>query len=144
MSNTNDHWKTVLQRGVNALAFRITSPPNAVKPTMIAEPAPQKRPLPIMVFHAVAACALIDGWVVTGEGEVLIDRPAVLTRQRLLNAKAAEPPGSTPSPFSTGYGADYRLELTRLAWLAIIDDPASRLETLATTYKPQEPRIKLV
>jgi hypothetical protein len=144
MSDTNDHWKTILQRGVAALAFRITSPPNAAKPTMVAEPAPQKRPLPIMVFHAVAACALIDSWVMTGEGEVLIDRPAVLARQRLLNAKAAEPPGSTPSPFSTGYAADYRLELARLAWLAIIEDPASRLETLAATYKPLEPRIKLV
>jgi hypothetical protein len=144
MSDTNDHWKTVLQRGVAALAFRITSPPNAVKPTMVAEPAPQKRSLPIMVFHAVAACALVDGWVAGGEGEILIDRPAILTRQRLLNAKAAEPPGSTPSPFSTGYAADYRLELARLTWLAIIDNPASRLESLAATYKPPEPRIKLV
>lgn len=144
MSDTNDHWKSVLQRGVAALAFQITSPPNAAKPTMIAEPAPQKRPLPILVFHAVAACALIDSWVVSGEGAVLVDRPAILTRQRLLNAKAAEPPGSTPSPFSTGYAADYRLELARLAWLAIIDDPGARLEALAATYKPPEPRIKLV
>jgi hypothetical protein len=144
MSDNNDHWKSVLQRAAGALAFRITSPPNAAKPTMVAEPAPQKRPLPIMVFHAVAACALVDSWVVTGQGEVLIDRPAVLARQRLVNAKASEPPGSTPSPFSTGYAADYRLELSRLAWLAIIDDPASRLETLAATYKPPEPRIKLV
>jgi len=144
MSKTNDHWKTVLQRGANALAFRITSPHNAVKPTMIAEPAPQKRVLPVMVFHAVAVCALIDSWVAGGEGEVLIDRPAVLTRQKLMNAKAAEPPGSTQSPFSTGYAADYRLELARLAWLAIIDDPAGRLESLAAVYSPQEPRIKLV
>ena len=144
MSDTNDHWKTVLQRGVNALAFRITSPVNAVKPTMLAEPAPQKRPLPIMVFHAVSACALIDDWVVTGGGKILVDRPAVLARQRLLNAKAAEPPGSTPSPFSTGYAADYRLELARLAWLAIIDDPGNQLQVLAATYKPLEPRIKLV
>ena len=144
MSDNNDHWKTVLQRGVNALAFRITSPPNAAKPTLVAEPAPQKKPLPIMVFHAVAACALVDSWVAGGEGQILIDRPAVLARQRLVNAKAAEPPGSTPSPFSTGYAADYRLELARLTWLAIIDDPGSRLETLAATYKPPEPRIKLV
>jgi hypothetical protein len=144
MSATNDHWKTILQRGANALAFRITSPVNAVKPTMVAEPAPQKRALPVMVYHAVAACALIDGWVTGGEGEILIDRPAILTRQKLVNAKAAEPPGSAQSPFSTGYAADYRLELARLAWLAIIDDPASRLEVLATTYKPLEPRVKLV
>ena len=37
MSATNDHWKTVLQRGANALAFRITSPANAAKPAMVAE-----------------------------------------------------------------------------------------------------------
>lgn len=144
MSNTNDHWKTILQRGANALAFRITSPPTAVKPTMVAEPAPQKRALPVVVYHAVAVCALIDGWVAAGEGEVLIDRPAILTRQKLANAKAAEPPGSTQSPFSTGYAADYRLELARLAWLAIIDDPESRLEALAAQYTPPEPRVKLV
>ncbi|WP_165186618.1 hypothetical protein [Caulobacter soli] len=144
MSETNDHWKTILQRGANALAFRITSPANAVKPIMVAEPAPQKRALPVMVYHAVAACALVDSWIMTGEGDVLIDRPAVLTRQKLVNAKAAEPPGSAQSPFSTGYAADYRLELVRLTWLAIIDDPASRLESLAATYKPPEPRVKLV
>lgn len=144
MSENNDHWKSVLQRGVNALAFRITSPQNAAKPTMIAEPAPQKRVLPMMVFHAVAAAALIDGWVAGGEGEILIDRPAILSRQRLVKAKAAEPPGSTPSPFSTGYAADYRLELARLTWLAIIDAPSERLETLAATYSPPQPRIKLV
>lgn len=144
MSETNDHWKTVLQRGVAALAFRITSAPNAARPAMVAEPSPQKHPLPILVFHAVAACALVDGWVVSGEGQVLIDRPSILARQRLLNARAAEPTGSTPSPFSTGYAADYRMELARLTWLAIIDDPGSRLETLAAIYKPQEPRIKLV
>ena len=144
MSDTNDHWKTILQRGANALAFRITSPFNAVKPTMVAEPAPQKRALPVMVFHAVAAIALVDGWVAAEEGEILIDRPAILSRQKLLKAKAAEPPGSTQSPFSTGYATTYRLELSRLVWLAIIDDPASRLETLAATYKPPEPRIKLV
>lgn len=144
MNKTNDHWKTVLQRGANALAFRITSPHNAVKPTMIAEPAPQKRALPVMVYHAVAVCALVDGWVAAGEGEILIDRPAVLTRQKLVSAKAAEPPGSTQSPFSTGYAADYRLELARLAWLAIIDDPAGRLEALAAVYTPPEPRVKLV
>ena len=144
MSDTNDHWKTILQRGANALAFRITSPVNAVKPTMVAEPAPQKRALPVMVFHAVAAIALVDTWVAAEEGEILIDRPAILSRQKLLKSKAAEPPGSTQSPFSTGYAADYRLDLARLAWLAIIDDPASRLETLAATYTPPEPRIKLV
>jgi hypothetical protein len=144
MSETNDHWKTVLQRGVNALAFRITSPPNAVKPTLVSEPAPQKRPLPIMVFHAVATCALVDSWVAAGEGEVLIDRAAILTRQKLVNAKAAEPPGSGQSPFSTGYAADYRMELARLAWLAIIDDPAARLEALAAVYTPPESRVKLV
>lgn len=144
MSATNDHWKTVLQRGANALAFHITSPANAVKPTMAAEPAPQKRTLPVMVYHAVAVCALVDGWVAAGEGEILIDRPAVLARQKLVNAKAAEPPGSTPSPFSVGYAADYRLELARLAWLAIIEDPAARLEALAAAYQPPEPRVKLV
>jgi hypothetical protein len=144
MSATNDHWKTVLQRGANALAFRITSPANAVRPILVAEPAPQKRVLPVMVYHAVAACALVDGWVAGGEGEILIDRPAVLTRQKLLNAKAAEPPGSAESPFSTGYAADYRLELARLAWLAIIDDPGHRLEALAAAYEPPEPRVKLV
>jgi hypothetical protein len=144
MTETNDHWKTVLQRAVNALAFQITSPPNAAKPTMAAEPAPQKRPLPIMVFHAVAAAALVDSWVIEGEGEVLIGRAAVLARQKLLNAKASEPPGSTQSPFSTGYAADYRLELAKLTWLAIIDDPAARLETLAARYKPPEQRVKLV
>jgi hypothetical protein len=144
MSENNDHWKAVLQRGAAALAFRITSPPNVAKPAMVAEPAPQTRPLPIMVFHTVGALALIDGWVAAGQGEILIDRPAILTRQRLLNAKAAEPPGSTPSPFSTGYAADYLLELTRLAWLAIIDDPGARLEALAAAYKPPQPRIKLV
>jgi hypothetical protein len=144
MSKTNNHWKTVLQRGANALAFRITSPHNAVKPILVAEPAPQKRALPIAVYHAVAVCALIDGWVTTGEGEVLIDRSTVLIRQKLVNAKAAEPPGSVQSPFSTGYAADYRLELARLAWLAIIEDPAGRLETLAAAYAPPEPRVKLV
>lgn len=144
MSDNNDHWKTVLQRGVNALAFRITSAPNAVKPAMIAEPAPQKRALPVMVFHAVAAAALIDSWVMTGEGQILIDRPAILARQRLVNAKAAEPPGSATSPFSTGYAADYRIELARLTWLAIIDSPAARLETLAAIYTPPPVRIKLV
>jgi len=97
-----------------------------------------------MVYHAVAACALVDGWVAGGEGEILIDRPAVLTRQKLVNAKAAEPPGSAESPFSTGYAADYRLELARLAWLAIIDDPGHRLEALAAAYEPPEPRVKLV
>uniref|UniRef100_B0T6X0 Uncharacterized protein n=1 Tax=Caulobacter sp. (strain K31) TaxID=366602 RepID=B0T6X0_CAUSK len=144
MSDTNDHWKTILQRGANALAFQITSPPNAVKPTMVAEPAPQKRALPVMVFHAVAAIALVDTWVAAGEGEILIDRPAILSRQKLLNAKAAEPPGSTQSPFSTGYAADYRLDLVRLAWTAIIEDPARRLEELSAIYTPPEPRVKLV
>jgi hypothetical protein len=144
MSATNDHWKTILQRGANALAFRISSPANAARPTMVAEPAPQKRALPVMVYHAVAACALVDSWVAGGEGEILIDRPAVLTRQKLVNAKAAEPPGSAESPFSTGYAADYRLELARLAWLAIIDDPGHRLEALAAAYEPPEPRVKLV
>lgn len=144
MSETNDHWKTVLQRGANALAFRITSAVNAAKPTMVAEPAPQKRALPVMVYHAVAVCALVDSWVAAGEGQVLIDRPPVLTRQKLVAAKAAEPPGSTQSPFSTGYAADYKLELARLAWLAIIDDPAGRLETLAAAYTPPEQRVKLV
>jgi hypothetical protein len=28
--------------------------------------------------------------------------------------------------------------------LAIIDDPAGRLEALAATYSPPEPRVKLV
>lgn len=144
MSATNDHWKTILQRGANALAFQITSPANAVKPTMTAEPAPQKCALPVTVYHAVAACVVIDGWVAAGEGEILIDRPAILARQKLVNAKAAEPPGSIPSPFSIGYAADYRLELARLAWLAIIDDPAARLEALAAVYQPPEPRVKLV
>lgn len=144
MSETNHHWKTVLQRGVAALAFQITSPPGAVKPVMVAEPAPQKRALPVMVFNAVAASAVIDSWVAGGEGEVLIDRAAVLARQKLVNAKAVEPPGSTPSPFSTGYAAAYRLELARLVWLAIIDDPANRLEALAATYAPPESRTKLV
>jgi hypothetical protein len=143
MSESNHHWKTVLQRGVAALDFQITSPPNA-SPTMIAEPAPQKRALPVMVFHAVAAAAVVDSWVAGGEGEVLIDRPAILARQRLLSAKAAEPPGSTPSPFSTGYATAYRLELARLVWLAIIDHPSRRLEALAAVYAPPEPRIKLV
>ncbi|MFZ0267794.1 hypothetical protein [Caulobacter sp.] len=144
MSKTNNHWKTVLQRGANALAFRITSPPNAVKPTLVAEPAPQKRALPITVYQAVSVCALVDSWVAVGEGEVLIDRPAVLIRQKLVTAKAAEPIGSTQSPFSTGYAADYRLELARLAWLAIIADPAGRLEALAAAYAPPEPQVKLV
>jgi hypothetical protein len=143
MSESNEHWKTVLQRGVNALDFRITSPPNAT-PTMIGEPAPQKRALPIMVYHAVAAAAVVDGWVAGGEGQVLIDRPAILARQRLLSAKAAEPPGSRPSPFSTGYATTYGLELARLLWLAIIDAPAERLEALAATYAPPVSRTKLV
>jgi hypothetical protein len=143
MSETNDHWKTVLQRGVAALAFRIINPASA-SPTLLAEPAPQKRALPVMVYNAMAAAAVVDSWVAGGEGEVLIDRPAVLARQRLLNAKAAEPPGSTPSPFSTGYAAAYRLELARLTWLAIIDHPSRRLEALAASYAPAEPRIKLV
>jgi hypothetical protein len=144
MSATNNHWKTILQRGANALTFQITSPNSAIKPIMVVEPTPQKRVLPVMVYHAVAACALVDGWVAAGEGEILIDRPAVLVRQKLVNAKAAEPPGSTPSPFSIGYAADYRLELARLAWLAIIDDPGHRLEALAAAYEPPEPRVKLV
>ena len=144
MSENNDHWKTILQRAAGVLAFRITSPSNAARPSMVAEPAPQKRPLPIMVFHAVAAMALVDGWAAAGAGEVLIDRPAILARQRLLNAKAAEPPGSLPSPFSTGYAADYKLELVRLTWLAIIDDPGQRLEALAAQYQPPRPRVKLV
>jgi hypothetical protein len=143
MSETNDHWKTVLQRGVAALDFRITSLPNA-PPAMAGEPAPRKRALPVMVQNAVAAAAVVDGWVAGGEGEVLIDRPAILARQRLLNAKAAEPPGSTPSPFSTGYAAAYKLELARLLWLAIIDHPSRRLESLAAAYAPPELRIKLV
>lgn len=144
MSETNDHWKTILQRGANALAFRITSPSTAVKPTMIAEPAPQKRAPPVMVFNAMAASAIVDGWVAAGEGEILIDRPAILARQKLAAAKAAEPPGSAESPFSTGYAAAYRLELARLTWLAIIDHPSRRLEALAAQYSPPEPRIKLV
>ena len=143
MSDNNDHWRTVLQRAMAALDFRITSPPNTV-PTMVGEPAPQKKALPVMVYHAVAASAVVDTWVVAGEGEILIDRPAVLARQRLLKAKAAEPPGSTTSPFSTGYAAAYKLELARLVWLAIIDDPGARLETLAAAYAPLERRIKLV
>jgi hypothetical protein len=144
MSKTNNQWKTVLQRGANALAFRITSPPNAVKPTLVAEPAPQKRALPITVYQAVSVCALVDSWVAVGEGEILIDRPAILIRQKLVAAKAAEPAGSTQSPFSTGYAADYQLELARLAWLAIIADPAGRLEALAAAYAPPEPRVKLI
>ena len=143
MSETNDHWKTVLQRGVAALDFRINSPPNAM-PTMVGEPAPQKHALPVMVYHAVGAACVVDGWVAAGEGEVLIDRPAILARQRLLRAKAAEPPGSTPSPFSTGYATAYNLELSRLVWLAIIDDPAQRLEKLAAAFAPAERRTKLV
>lgn len=143
MSETNHHWKTILQRGVAALDFQITNPSNA-SPAMIAKPAPQKRAPPVMVYHAVAAAAVVDSWVAGGEGEVLIDRPAVLARQRLLSAKAAEPPGSTPSPFSTGYATAYRLELARLLWLAIIDHPSRRLEALAAMHAPPEPRVKLV
>ena len=143
MSDNNDHWRTVLQRAMAALDFRITSLPNAV-PTMVGEPAPQKKALPVMVYHAVAASAVVDTWVVAGDGEILIDRASVLARQRLLKAKVAEPPGSTPSPFSTGYAAAYKLELARLVWLAIIDDPGARLETLAATYAPPQRRIKLV
>jgi len=143
MSETNDHWKTVLQRGVTALDFQITSPPNALA-TMVAAPAPQKRALPVTVFYAVTAAAVVDSWVAGGDGEVLIDRPAVLARQKLLNAKAAEPPGSTPSPFSLGYATAYRLELARLLWLAIIDHPGRRLEALAALYAPDEPRVTLV
>lgn len=143
MSENNDHWRTVLQRGVTALDFRIVDPTGA-SPSLIAEPAPQKRALPVMVHNAMAAAAVVDGWVAGGEGEVLIDRPAILARRRLLDAKAAEPPGSAPSPFSTGYGAAYRLELARLLWLAIVDHPSRRLEALAASYAPSEPRIKLV
>jgi hypothetical protein len=143
MSQTHDHWKTVLQRGAAALDFRIIDAAGA-SPALIAEPAPQKRALPVMVYNVMAAAAVVDGWVAGGEGEVLIDRPAILARWRLLDAKAAEPPGSLPSPFSTGYGAAYRLELTRLLWLAIIDHPSRRLEALAAAYAPAEPRIRLV
>jgi hypothetical protein len=143
MRETNDHWKTILQRGVTALDFRITAPASA-SPTMVGEPAPQKRALPVMVYNAMAAAAVVDGWVAGGEGEVLIDRPAVLARRRLLDARAVEPPGSAPSPFSTGYGAAYRLELARLLWLAIIDHPSRRLEALAASYAQPEPRIKLI
>ncbi len=143
MSETNNHWKTVLQRGVSALDFQITSPAGP-SPTLTAQPAPQKRALPVMVYNAMAAAAVVDSWVAGGEGEVLIDRPAILARRRLLNAKAAEPPGSTPSPFSTGYAAAYRLELARLLWLAIIDHPSRRLEALAASHAAPEPQIKLV
>ncbi|MBO9545406.1 hypothetical protein [Caulobacter sp.] len=143
-THTRDQWKTVIERGVAALDFRIDSPPQAVKPTMVSQPAPQKRALPVLIFNAVAAAAVVDTWVAGGEGEVLIDRPAILARQKLVNAKAAEPPGSSQSPFSTGYAASYRLELARLLWLAIIDAPAERLETLAASYAPPEQRTKLV
>jgi len=130
MNQPDEQWTRVLERAVGVLDFRITSPAHG--PTVMAtEAGPAARGLPAMIQAAAQAAIEVDRWVAAGQGDVPIDRAAILARKDLAAAKAQEPPGSGPSPFSTGYSAIYRLSLTQLLWTAIADNPVRRLQALA-------------
>ena len=130
MNQPDEQWTRVLERGVGVLDFRLTRAANAT-PVMGAEAGPTARTLPAMIQVAAQAAIEVDRWVAAGQGDVPIDRAAILARKDLAAAKAQEPPGSGPSAFSTGYSAIYRLSLAELLWTAIADNPVRRLQALA-------------
>ncbi|MDG2529454.1 hypothetical protein [Caulobacter endophyticus] len=130
MNQPDDQWSVTLQRGVASLDFQVTRDPTIGTPVMTGAPG-DLRGARALVQAAALAAAEADRWVAAGAGDIPIPRDLVLTRRDLANAKAAEPPGSVTSPFTAGYAAVYRLELSRLLWAAISDAPARRLEELA-------------
>jgi hypothetical protein len=137
MNQPDEQWTRVLERGVGALDFRITSAPHA-PPVMALEPRPDARALPAMIQAAVQAAIEVDRWVAKGEaeGEAPIPRAVILARKDLAAAKAKEPPGSGPSPFTAGYAAAYKVSLADLLWSAIADHPVRRLQALAAAKPP--------
>jgi hypothetical protein len=130
MNEPDDQWSVTLQRGVASLDFQVARDPAVAAPVMTGLLG-DLRGARAMVQAAAMAAAEADRWVAAGSGDIPIPRALVLTRRDLAKAKAAEPPGSTTSPFTAGYAAVYRLELARLLWAAISDAPARRLEELA-------------
>lgn len=130
MNSPNDQWSVTLQRGVASLDFIISHDRAAGTTTMTSAVGEMKGARALVKTAALAALEA-DRWVVAGTGDIPVPRALVLTRRDLVNAKAAEPPGSAPSPFSEGYAAVYRMELARLLWDAIADAPPRRLDELA-------------
>ncbi|MFT4254010.1 MAG: hypothetical protein QM608_16190 [Caulobacter sp.] len=130
MNEPDDQWSITLQRAVANLDFKVARDPAVGTPVMTGLLG-DLRGARAMVQAASMAAAEADRWVAAGSGDIPIPRDLVLTRRDLAKAKAAEPPGSTTSPFTAGYAAVYRLELARLLWAAISDAPARRLEELA-------------
>jgi hypothetical protein len=130
MNEPDDQWSVTLQRGVASLDFQVSRDAMAGA-TVMTGALGDLRGARALVQAAALAAAEADRWVASGSGDVPIPRNLVLTRRDLANAKAAEPPGSTTSPFTAGYAAVYRMELARLLWSAISDAPARRLEELA-------------
>lgn len=131
MITADDHWPATLQRVIATLDFKVTDG-KAIVPVMAVEPRQDIRNLPALIQTAIQATLEIDHWVAEERMEIPVDREAVLSRKNLARALAAEPPGSTQSPFTAGYDAAYRLLLEQLVWSAIADHPRRRLEELAS------------
>jgi len=140
MNDPDDQWARVLDRGVAALEFRLINGPHA-PPFMSAQPREDLGALPVMVQTAAQAAAEVDRWVVAGQGDIPIPRAMILSRRHLVASKVKEPPGSTPSPFTTGYTAAYRLGLAKLLWAAICDHPSRRLKALAAPRPEPDPEL---
>jgi hypothetical protein len=131
MITADDHWPTTLQRVVATLDFKVIDP-KAIRPAMTSEIRHDIHSLPSLIQTAVRATLEIDHWVAIERMEIPIDRESVLARKNFARALAAQPNGSTYSPFTTGYDAAYRLRLEGLVWEAIKDHPSRRLEELAS------------
>jgi hypothetical protein len=130
MKPADDHWPATLQRVVASLEFRLADT-RGLTPLMAAEPRFKLEALPALIQTAVHAAIEVDRWI-SGDGpDAKIDREAVVARKSLVRALAAEPPGSGRSPFTDGYAAAYRLQLSRAIWALIADHPRRRLEDLA-------------
>jgi len=130
MKPADDHWPGTLQRVVASLEFRLTDA-RGLTPTMGLEPRFKMEALPALIQTAVHAAMEVDRWVAGDGSEAKIDREAIVARKSLVRALAAEPPGSGRSPFTDGYAAAYRLQLSKAIWSLIADHPRRRLEDLA-------------
>lgn len=131
MTTADDHWPATLQRVVATLHFKVADP-RAMVPAMQVEVRQDVTVLPALIQTAVKATLELDSWIAVERMEAPVNREAVLARKQLARALAAEPPGSVPSPFTTGYDVAYRLRLEQLIWAAIADHPRRRLEELAS------------
>jgi hypothetical protein len=132
MITADAHWPATLQRVVATLDFKVTNLQAAV-PLIEVEVRQDIHSLPALIQTAVLAAIEIDHWIAMERMEIPVDRESILARKNLARALAAEPPGSTQSPFTAGYEAAYRLRLEKLIWTAIADHPRRRLEELAAT-----------